>query len=96
MGSILIILKLKIASHVALYNLKFTEGLGGLLLSPISLVQFCIIFREKDYISSYPFIGIMAERTQASNNLVLVIRVWSGSSLGIAQAFFGHVIGGNP
>lgn len=38
------------------------------LFSPISLVQFCIIFREKDYFSSYPFIDIMAEFTQASDN----------------------------
>lgn len=67
-GSILIILKLKIASYAAPCNLKFTEGLGRLLFSPISLVQFCIIFREKDYFSSYPFIDIMAEFTQASDN----------------------------
>lgn len=66
-GSILIILKLKIASYVALCNLKFTEGLGGLLFSPIGLVQFCIIFIQKEYISSYVFIGIMAEFTQASD-----------------------------
>lgn len=66
--SVLIILKLKIASYVALCNLKFIEGVGGLLLSPIILVQFCIIFREKDYIRSYPFIDIMAEFTQASDN----------------------------
>lgn len=67
-GSILIILKLKIASYVAPCSLKFTEGLGGLLFSPINLVQFCIIFREKDCISSCPLIAIMAEFTQASDN----------------------------
>lgn len=67
-GSILIILKLKIASYVVPCNLKFTEGLGRLLFSPISLVQFCIIFREKDYFSFYPFPDIMAEFTQASDN----------------------------
>lgn len=68
-GSILIILKLNIETYVALCNLKFTEGLGGLLFSPINLVQFCIIFREKEYISPYAFIDIMAEFTQASDNI---------------------------
>lgn len=66
-GSILIILKLKIASYVVPCKLEFTEGLGE-MFSPISLVQVCIVFRGKDCISVYPFVTILAEFTQASEN----------------------------
>lgn len=66
-GSILIILKLKIASHKTPSMLEPTEGLGELLFSPISLVQFCNTFRGKDCICDCPFINITVEFTPASD-----------------------------
>jgi len=67
-GSILIILELRIASYVVPCKLEFAVGLGGLVFPPVSLVQCCIRFRGEDCVSAYAFINIMAEFTQASHS----------------------------